>query len=144
MMVVDSQSEDYDTLCAMCSHREQQFRLLRLANQALPLSRDPAVGLWLINVSLPDMSGFDLADMLKQESSRAPVIMVADEYCEADELRTLSLGLAAYMCKPLELAGLRRCCRRLTAAHAKAQLSVHFSSRVVPAHKPKRGIRWNG
>ena len=33
------------------------------------LSRDRAVGLWLINVSLPDMSGFDLAEMLGQESS---------------------------------------------------------------------------
>jgi len=124
IIVVDSRSEDYDALRASGSGGEQ-FRLLRCGSQALFSSRDRAVRLWLINVSLPDMSGFDLADMLRQESSRAPVIMVADEYREADELRTLSLGLAAYVCKPIEPASIRRyCCllnRMMVHCHSEEQ-----------------------
>ena len=125
MIAVDSRSEDYDELYASCSHPEQ-FRLLRFGRQALSLSRDPTVRLWLIKVSLPDMSGFDLADMLGQESTCAPRIMVADEYREADELRTLSLGLAAYMCKPLELTSLHRCCRSLNgmALHCHPERAI--------------------
>jgi hypothetical protein len=60
------------------------------------------MGLWIINRQLCDMSGFELAGKLRSQRPNATIFIIGDEYQMADELQTMTLGLAKYLCKPLE------------------------------------------
>ena len=62
------------------------------------------VDLWIVNAALPDMSGFDLAHLLRRSQRGARVFLIDNEYQIENELRALSLGLSKYLCKPLDPA----------------------------------------
>ena len=53
----------------------------------------------MIQVSLPDMSGFDLYEMLREQLADATTFMISDQYIAEDERRACSCGAALYLCK---------------------------------------------
>jgi len=80
---------------------------------------------WLVSADLPDMSGFDLLDMLAEDIEQSSVdplrsgssvslghlddvvksrvYVVADEYRIEDEQRALAAGVAGYRVRPVTL-----------------------------------------
>ncbi len=87
------------------------FRIRYLTNgqSALRASQRDAA-LWLINTRLPDMTGFDLFEMLSSSLLKTPVFFVANDYSDAEERESFRLGAAKFCCKPVTaswLAGLR-------------------------------------
>lgn len=109
---------------------------------ALRMSRRFRADVWLVAAELPDMSGFDLVEMLLpavaraeldpllvgrampsdriRDALRTAVFVVAEGYSFADEQRALRAGAAGYVAGPLQLDLLRdaRQCR-----HAGRQLA---------------------
>ena len=63
----------------------------------------------IINVELPDLSGFDLVEMLQPFPKGTTVFLVADQYAVEDEVRALRLGVSSYLCKPLGGSVLHEC-----------------------------------
>ena len=63
----------------------------------------------IINVELPDLSGFDLVEMLRPIPKGTAVFLVGDQYALEDELRALRLGVGSYLCKPLDDSILHAC-----------------------------------
>lgn len=102
LIVVDPKRSDYEGLFTSADEVRLAVCLLSSGGEALRLARDRPVGPWMINVQLPDLSGFDLVEMLRPQVCDAALVMVADEYRLEDELRALSLGVTQYVCKPLE------------------------------------------
>jgi PleD family two-component response regulator len=92
---------------------------------AVRLARRFRADCWLVATDLPDMSGFDLLEMLlphvlqaevdplrsgaaRSSADRAAVrhggvFMVADSYSLADEQRALAAGIAGYLVRPVTL-----------------------------------------
>ena len=56
--------------------------------------------LWLVSVELPDMSGFELCELLCGCRRRVTVYLIGDRYSAEDELRSRTCGFAFYACKP--------------------------------------------
>jgi CheY-like chemotaxis protein len=100
--VVDSTPQDYHGLLAAAARPGVSVHFLSSGNDSLRFSRRVPTVVWLVNTSLPDMSGFDLADMLRSIRPSALVFMIGDAYSLDDEMQALTLGLAKYLCKPLE------------------------------------------
>ncbi len=102
IFVVDPYASDY--LGISQSAIEHQFRICFLCSgrEALRLFGHLAPDLWIVNVRLPDISGFDLVEMLQPRLEGAATFMVADRYRPQDEIRALSLGVTLYLCKPLD------------------------------------------
>ena len=100
--IVDSSPEDYIELLAAADRPGVSIHFLISGNDALRFARRYHSGLWVINSQLPDMSGFDLAEMLRSVHRSAVVFLIGDEYRLDDEMQALTLGLAKYLCKPLE------------------------------------------
>jgi len=96
---------------------------------AVRMARRFRADVWLVSNELPDMSGFDLLDMLSVhvvqgdvdpmlsgarislgrigESSRSAVFIVAEEYRLEDEQRSLASGIAGYLVRPITLDVIR-------------------------------------
>lgn len=103
--------------------------------QALSLVREHGVDLVLLDVRLPDMSGFEVCQRIKAEPATAavPVIHVSATYIEAKD-RTLGLtrGADAYLTEPVDPgellatveAALRYSRARLAAEHLAARLNL--------------------
>ncbi len=102
LAVVDMAPRDYSELLAATGAPGVSLHFLVSGNDALQFARRWQAGLWLVNSQLCDMTGFELAETLRSTRPSALIFIIGDQYRLADELQTLSMGLAKYLCKPLE------------------------------------------
>jgi DNA-binding response OmpR family regulator len=106
LVIVDAQLDDYDALLTdECGQaiRVSQFHTGERALQSVVSS---STTLWLINVSLPDMTGIHLLGLVRRRLRRCIVFLVGDVYSADDELAARLAGATAYVCKPTSVAWL--------------------------------------
>ena len=99
--IVDSSPEDYTALLEATGAPGVSIHFLLSSNDAIRFARRCPPGLWVINTQLPEMSGFDLAEMVRSVRPSALIFMIGDAYRLEDEMQALTQGLK-YLCKPLE------------------------------------------
>ena len=71
--------------------------------QALELARSQDPHLILLDLRLPDISGFDVCRQLRAEGKRMPILMLTARDEEADKVLGLELGADDYVVKPYSL-----------------------------------------
>lgn len=99
--LVDAQPWDYVPLLSAWGVAQYEFRFFPTGRAAFCALRTAECSpLWLINVRLPDYSGFDLAEMILSDAPRATIFLVDEEFDPDHELRALRLGVAMYVAKP--------------------------------------------
>jgi DNA-binding response OmpR family regulator len=113
----------------------------RTAEEALELARAAEPDLVLLDVMLPDGSGFDVLRELRRDS-KVPVIMVTARGEEADRIVGLELGADDYVTKPFSarevVARIRAVLRRVepeTAGAAAGDAIEVGTLRVDPASR---------
>ena len=99
IVVADTQPHDYCDLAGLASIHGWHVHLLTNAAAALRLARSTHAHLWIVNVRLPDMSGFDLFEMLRDQLATVCVFIVADQYDAEHERRACRCGAALFLCK---------------------------------------------
>jgi len=102
IVVVEDAQDVADSIRTSLEH--QGFRV-SVANSnvgALDLVLDHPPDLVLIDLSLPDNSGFELCRRLRDESvtARVPILMLTAREPESGELRGIDLGADDYLTKP--------------------------------------------
>jgi len=100
-------------------------------HDALAAVREQTVALVILDVGLPDMSGFDVCREL-QRIGRVPVIFLTARSSEVDKIVGLELGADDYMAKPFSP-------RELTA-RVRAVLRRAREQEAAPASVPAAGI----
>ncbi len=86
---------------------EFQFTLCGNLEQAgKALSEKPEPDLILLDINLPDGSGYDLLKEIKASGNIPVIILTANDF-ELDEVRGLELGADDYITKPFSLMVLR-------------------------------------
>lgn len=70
---------------------------------ALALARRETPHLVLLDIRLPDISGFDVCRQLRSEGHRQPILMVTARDEEVDKVLGLELGADDYLVKPFSL-----------------------------------------
>ncbi len=71
--------------------------------RALDMARTRDPHLILLDVRLPDISGFDVCRILRQEGRRMPILMLTARDEELDKVLGLELGADDYVVKPYRL-----------------------------------------
>ncbi len=71
--------------------------------QALDLARNRDPHLILLDIRLPDISGFDVCRQLRAEGLRQPILMLTARDEELDKVLGLELGADDYVVKPYSL-----------------------------------------
>jgi DNA-binding response OmpR family regulator len=99
--------------------KAEGFSVLLAANgkKALDLARTQKPQLILLDIRLPDMSGFDVCRVLREEGMSLPILMVTARDEEMDKVLGLELGADDYIVKPF---GFRELLSRVRAALRRA------------------------
>lgn len=71
--------------------------------EALQLARSASPSLILLDLRLPDLSGYDVCRRLRSEGLRMPILMLTARDEEADKVVGLELGADDYVVKPYSL-----------------------------------------
>jgi DNA-binding response OmpR family regulator len=81
------------------------FAVLMAENgqQALDLARTQKPQLILLDIRLPDISGFDVCRQLRSEGARMPILMLTARDEAIDKVLGLELGADDYVVKPYDL-----------------------------------------
>jgi PleD family two-component response regulator len=99
IVVADARPHDYQELTRLAVEHGWHVHLLTSARAVLRLTGCLPIDLYLVNARLPDMSGFDLFEMLRDQVTTAQVFIVSDSYDDEDERRACRHGAALYLCK---------------------------------------------
>jgi DNA-binding response OmpR family regulator len=99
--------------------------------RALELARTETIHLILLDIRLPDMSGFDVCRQFRAEGMRQPIVMLTAADEEVDKVVGLELGADDYVVKPYSLrellsrvrAMLRRAYGELAAVAPREKLA---------------------
>lgn len=110
----------------------------RSGEEALELMRKERVALVLLDVNLPDMSGFETCREIRR-TSQVPVIMITVRNSERDKVQAFDAGADDYIVKPFgaeELtarvrATLRRAGSEAPSVFVSPHLQVDFERRTV-------------
>ena len=102
VIVVDPRPDDYALLLGAAGVG-LQFQFGGDGEQAVRVRPSTTNVLWLVNTVLPDMSGFELYQLLAERDGRPTVYLVGDQFQREDELRAITLGAALYATKPPRL-----------------------------------------
>ena len=97
--------------------------------QALDLARTRDPHVVLLDIRLPDMSGFDVCRQLRAEGKRQPIIMLTARDEEMDKVLGLELGADDYMVKPYSL---REVISRVRASLRRAYGELALAPGVEP------------
>jgi PleD family two-component response regulator len=129
IVVVDSGCDQYGDFVQAAQESAFGLHFCVDGRSAVRLARRFRADVWLIANDLPDMSGFDLVDMLGPhvlqgsvdplkggarisldrlgQGMRSGIFIVADSYRLEDEQRALAAGVAGYLVRPMTLDVIR-------------------------------------
>jgi DNA-binding response OmpR family regulator len=81
-------ASDYEVITADC------------VGSALALARNSTFDVYLLDNKLPDGTGRELCELLREFDHETPVVFFSGDACEPGEQGTLSCGAQAYVEKP--------------------------------------------
>jgi DNA-binding response OmpR family regulator len=106
VLVVEDEPEMASMLIRGLQEELLDVQIARNGTSALQLSEENSFDLILLDVMLPDLSGFDVVDRLRKRSQDTPVLMLTARDALPDLVRGLDLGADDYLTKPFSFAEL--------------------------------------
>jgi len=115
-----------------------QVDIAEEGNEGLNKILEENYNLILLDVMLPNLSGFDILKKVRQEGIRTPIILVTAKGEEIDKVRGLEMGADDYITKPFSLrellarvkAVLRRPSNQVTEEEIRVLSAIMFTDIV--------------
>ena len=126
VLVADPDSRLRTEISAAC--RQDGFEVVEAANGQETLARaaEAHPTAILLEVSLPDMSGFDVCRELRRNNDDVPIILISSRAEEIDVVVGLEIGADDYVTKPIRM---RELTARIAANLRRARLDGHETQR---------------
>lgn len=119
LVIVDPRLDDYQPLIADAGESDRVL-CFSTGDGALRSASLSVAEIWLINASLPDMSGVSLLSLVRRRWPGARVMLIGDAYSPVDELAARMAGATAYVCKPVCPTSLSGCRLRIRDGPTRA------------------------
>lgn len=100
ILIVEDEKEIADTLTYALSAENFEPIWVATAAQGLEKLSEKKVALAILDVGLPDSTGFELLKSIRLSGSEIPVIFLTARSEEIDRIIGLELGADDYVCKP--------------------------------------------
>lgn len=131
ILVVEDEEELAKLVCLHLEQAGMQTQVCNRAQHAVRFLTRNFVNLMLLDVNLPDQSGFSLLEELKSKDIAVPTIFVTGNSGELSKVKGLDLGGDDYITKPFGYAELVARIRAvLRRAESKADLNVTKNVKV--------------
>lgn len=128
ILIVEDEAAIADTLMVALQLEGLSTHWLNLAGSALEYVRTHAVDLIILDVGLPDLSGFEACRRLRK-FSEVPVLFLTARYDEVDRVVGLEIGADDYVTKPFsprEVAARVRVILKRTTPVTRATQATEF------------------
>ena len=131
ILVVEDEEELAKLIAMHLEEAGMQAQVCNRAAHALRFLKKNFANLMLLDVNLPDQSGFALFEELQQSDISVPTIFLTGNAAEVHKVRGLELGGADYMTKPFSYAELVARIRAvLRRAEAKDDLKITKNAKI--------------
>ncbi|MDO6426038.1 MULTISPECIES: response regulator [Thalassotalea] len=109
ILIVDDSSTNIRVICNQIKELGHKIHIAKDGVQALKLLTEIKPTMILMDISMPNMDGFECCKRIKQSKSRRdiPVLIISGSNDEKDMRRALNVGASAYMTKPIDAQQLR-------------------------------------
>src|SRR5256885_9883295 len=104
LLIVDDNEMNRDMLARRLSRSGYLVDVAENARQLMQRVKENGLDLVLLDIEMPEVSGFDALKMLRKDysPSQLPVIMVTARNQREDIVRALTLGANDYLTKPID------------------------------------------
>lgn len=102
-MVVDDEADIREILTFNLQNEGYRVVAAQSAEEALDLIEQQTPQLILLDVMMSGMSGFNMADLLRRQNSKIPIIFLTAKNTENDMLTGFSIGADDYIRKPFSI-----------------------------------------
>jgi putative two-component system response regulator len=142
ILVVDDEPRNTKLIKAMLAAEGYSIDTAGSGNEALAAVRNAKPDLVLLDVMMPDMTGFDVAAALKLDTAthNIPIIMVSSLDDRASKLTALGKGAEEFLTKPVDRAELIVRTRNLLRLKELADLQSSYA-RVLEERVAERSLR---
>ena len=103
LLVVEDEPNIVDVISMALRYEGFEVTSAATGAEALTKVRTQRPHVMLLDVMLPDMEGFDVAQRLGAQHARVPIIYLTARDATEDKIRGLSLGGDDYVTKPFSL-----------------------------------------
>lgn len=141
ILVVEDDAEMASALVRGLQEELLDVQLAQSGRGALKLADDCSFDVILLDVMLPDQSGFDVVQQLRQRRQDTPVLMLTARDALPDIVHGLDAGADDYLTKPFsfsELLARIRALGRRSATATKQVLELHDLVLDVSSHRTFR------
>jgi len=136
ILIVEDEAAIADTIQYALETESFAPRWVTTGREALDVLRDEAIALVILDIGLPDISGFELLKKIREEST-VPVIFLTARSDEIDRVVGLEIGADDYVTKPFSprelVARVKVVLRRLGNADEESRQETPPVFRVDPA-----------
>lgn len=131
ILVVDDEREIADLIEVYLKNENYEVYKFYNASQALQCIDTCEIDLAILDIMLPDLSGFDLCRRIREHHTY-PVIMLTAKDAETDKITGLTLGADDYVTKPFRPLEMM--------ARVKAQLRRYKKYNLAPAEDSRPNV----
>jgi two-component system OmpR family response regulator len=103
VLVVDDEPNIVDVIAMALRHQRFEVETAATGHQALELTRRHPAHVMVLDVMLPDMEGFEVAQRLVSEHADIPILFLSARDSTADRVHGLTTGGDDYVTKPFSL-----------------------------------------
>lgn len=133
ILVVDDEQDLCEILQFNLSRNGYEVGIANSAEEALPKLLTQSYDLLLLDVMLDGMSGFEMAEKMKQDErlSAIPIIFCTAKDTESDTLRGFGLGADDYIAKPFRISEVLARVSAVLRRSAKSQITINNKENSV-------------
>lgn len=125
-----------------------QVEILNSAEEAMEIWKQNPPDMWILDIMLPGMDGYELCKKIRSESE-VPIIIISAKDDEIDKILGLELGGDDYLTKPFSprelVARVKRLFKRTSLSHQPAWMDGdRLSVDELVIFKSDRRVFWQG
>ena len=106
ILVVDDDTRITQTWRRALAYEGYTVDVARTGPEALQKALERPPDLYILDLMLPGMTGFEICDRLRHSGDQTPILMVTARDAVTDRVKGLDIGADDYLVKPAQLAEL--------------------------------------
>lgn len=149
IFIVEDDPNIRDIVSAYLKKDGYEISMVDNAEQAWEITRGNEPDMWILDIMLPGMDGYELCKKIRQESE-VPIIIISAKDEEVDKILGLELGSDDYLTKPFSprelVARVKRLFKRVDMSHAENETpsSDFYEEGNLRLNVEDRRVYWKG